>query len=262
MKRFLDTNLLETKNIVVKFGGLVALNNISITANKGEIKGIVGPNGAGKTTLFNAICGHIPLKSGEIFFNNKKISNLETHEIAKIGIIRTFQKRGLIPHLTVLENVLLGCHRLIGNINILDIVFRLTNFRSIERISINRAMDALEMLGLQDISDKYTSELSFGQQTLVEIARVLVANPVLLLLDEPAAGLGAAERKNILSILKDLSSKKGVTLLISDHVMDFVMELCQNLVVLNFGKVLIDGSANYVREHKDVIKAYLGEKVK
>lgn len=244
--------------VVVDFGGLRALNNVSITVRENEIKGLIGPNGAGKTTFFNVATGYIKANSGELYFQGEKISSFESHEIAKRGIIRTFQKRGIFPGLTVLENVLIGYHRLMQEAKLWHISFRLKNYKSVEKKAINEALEVLDSVGLSDVSNQVAKDLSFGQQTLVEIARALIARPKLLLLDEPAAGLSSSEREHVSQVLRRLGQEQGVSLMVSDHVMDFVMDICENLTVLNFGEILAEGTCEYIRQHPRVLEAYIG----
>jgi ABC-type branched-subunit amino acid transport system ATPase component len=247
-----------TNKITVAFGGLAALTNVNIEIEKNEIRGLIGPNGAGKTTFFNVVSGYVQAKRGEIFFQGEEISALKPHEIAKKGIIRTFQKRGILPSLTALENVLLGYHRSMEAVKLWDIGFRLKKFGRLEMEAIQQAREALNYVGIGAVSDQVAKELSFGQQTLVEIARTLISKPRLLLLDEPAAGLSSVERDHVRSVLRTLVDEQGVSLIIADHVMDFVMEICEHLTVLNFGEILAEGDADYVRQHKGVLEAYLG----
>lgn len=253
-----DREFFYTEGITVKFGGLAALKNVNMKVRKKEIRGLIGPNGAGKTTFFNMVSGFVLAESGNVFFEGENISKLKSHEIAERGIVRTFQQRSLVPNLTVLENVLLGCHKSLNGVKLWDICFRSKRYRSGEWEAIHRARGALETVGVLDLWEKDAGNLSFGQQTLVDIAKALVSKPKLLLLDEPAAGLGAAERKNVLSVLGRLPNEQGVSLLICEHVMEFVMEICENITVLNFGEVLTEGSVDYIRQHKGVVEAYLG----
>jgi branched-chain amino acid transport system ATP-binding protein len=248
----------RTDKIVVAFGGLRALDQVSISIGKNEIKGLIGPNGAGKTTFFNVVTGYLKALSGEIYFQGEKISDLKPHEIARRGVIRTFQKRGILPNLTALENVMMGYHRLMDDVKIWHIGLRLGKFKSGERDAIRGAREVLETVGLPEIADQVAKDLSFGQQTLVEIARALVSKPRLLLLDEPAAGLSSSERDHLKGVLRVLAYEKGVSLVIADHIMDFVMEICENLAVLNFGEILAEGKAAYIRQHQGVLEAYLG----
>jgi len=248
----------SSDGVVVDFGGLRALNNVSITVGENEIRGLIGPNGAGKSTFFNVVTGYVKAGSGEIFFQGENISNFKPHEVAQRGIIRTFQKRGILAGLTVLENVLIGYHRLLPEMKLWHIGFRLGRFKLLEKKAVVEALEVIESVGLRDVSDQLARDLSFGQQTLVEIARALISKPKLLLLDEPAAGLSLSEREHVSQLLKRLTQAHGVSLMISDHVMDFVMDVCENLSVLNFGEILAEGPCDYIRQHPRVLEAYIG----
>jgi branched-chain amino acid transport system ATP-binding protein len=254
-----NNEIFSTDQVTVEFGGLTALKNVCVRVREGEIRGIIGPNGAGKTTFFNAVTRFVSIQSGEVFFRGENITALQPHAVANRGVIRTFQKRGIIASLTALENVLTGFHRMMGEMNLLDICFRTARFKKIEGESILRAKGALDAVGLSDVADKIAGELSFGEQTLIEIARALVSMPELLLLDEPAAGLSSAERNNLAQILKSLPDAQGVTIIVTDHIMDFLMQMCDNLTVLNFGEVLEEGDVEYIRHHPGVLEAYFGK---
>jgi branched-chain amino acid transport system ATP-binding protein len=254
-----NNDIFRTDRITVEFGGLTALKNVSVRVGEGEIRGIIGPNGAGKTTFFNAVTRFVSLKSGEVFFRGENITSLPPHAIARKGVIRTFQKRGIISSLTATENVLTGFHRMMGDLNLFDIAFRTAKFGRIERDGIRRANSAIDAVGLSYAANQPAGELSFGEQTLIEIARALVSMPRLLLLDEPAAGLSSAERTNLAKILKSLPGTQGVSIMVTDHIMEFLMEMCDNLTVLNFGEVLEEGDVEYIRTHPGVLEAYFGK---
>ncbi len=247
-----------TEGITVKFGGLTALKNVNIQIEEGEIRGLIGPNGAGKSTFFNAVTNYVDKESGRVLFKGEDISDFESHKIAEKGIIRTFQKRGILQDLTALENVLTGYHRLMEEVRLWDICLRLKKYRNREKEAIAAARGALELVGILDISERGANDLSFGQQTLLEIAKSLVSKPKLLLLDEPAAGLSSSEREHLRGVLRMLAKERGISLIVSDHIMDFVMDICDNLTVLNFGEILAEGDKASIRQHKGVLEAYLG----
>jgi branched-chain amino acid transport system ATP-binding protein len=251
--------IFRTEGVTVEFGGLTAVKDVSIKVAEGEIRGVIGPNGAGKTTFFNSVTRFVPLKSGAVYFRGEDITPLPPHAVAQKGVIRTFQKRGVIPSLTALENVLTGFHRNMGDLGFLDICLRTRKFRRIEGEGLLRAKGALEAVGIPDVLDKPAGELSFGEQTLIEVARALVSAPDLLLLAEPAAGLSSPERMNLAKILKALPASQGVTIMVTDHIMDFLLDICDNLTVLNFGEVLEEGDADYIRTHPGVLEAYFGK---
>lgn len=252
------STIFYSDGITVDFGGLRALNDVSISIGENEIRGLIGPNGAGKSTFFNVVTGYVKSTSGQTFFQGEDISNLGPHEVAKRGVIRTFQKRGIVPGLTVLENVLIGYHRLLPEMWLWHIGLRLRKFKILEKQAIDMALGAIESVGLHDCVDQLAGDLSFGQQTLVEIARALTSRPKLLLLDEPAAGLSSSEMMHVSELLKGLAQTHGVSLMISDHTMDFIMDVCQNLSVLNFGQILAEGTYEYIRQHPHVLEAYIG----
>jgi branched-chain amino acid transport system ATP-binding protein len=252
------SSLFYTEGITVKFGGLTALKNVNIKIGKGEIRGLIGPNGAGKSTFFNAVTNYVQKESGRVLFKGEDISNFETHKIAEKGITRTFQKRGILPDLTVLENVLTGYHRLMDDVRLWDICARTKKYKNGEREAIASARQGLELVGMSDISERGANDLSFGQQTLMEIAKALVSKPKLLLLDEPAAGLSSSEREHLRGVLTMLAREREISLIISDHIMDFVMGVCDDLTVLNFGEILAEGDKASIRRHRGVLEAYLG----
>lgn len=254
-----NSDIFRTDQVTVEFGGLTALKGVSVKVREGEIRGIIGPNGAGKTTFFNAVTRFVSIKSGQVFFKGENITELPPHAIARKGVTRTFQKRGIIASLTPMENVLTGFHRMMGDLNLFDICFRTSKFKRVEMEGIRRANSAIDAVGLLHAADQPAGELSFGEQTLIEIARALVSSPELLLLDEPAAGLSSAERINLARILKSLPDTQGVSIIVTDHIMEFLMEICDNLTVLNFGEVLEEGDVQYIRTHPGVLEAYFGK---
>jgi branched-chain amino acid transport system ATP-binding protein len=254
-----NDDILWTDKVKVEFGGITALNDVSVKVKTTEIRGIIGPNGAGKTTLFNAITRFVNIASGKIYFQGEDITGLPPHAIARKGIIRSFQKRAVVSHLTAMENVLTGYHRLMGEMGLLDICLRTPRFKKIEGEGILHANRAIEAVGLSYAADKLAGDLSFGEQTLIEIARTLVSRPKLLLLDEPAAGLSSAERMNLGQILKSLPLTQSVSIMVTDHIMDFLTDICDNLTVLNFGEILEEGDVQYIRTHPGVLEAYFGK---
>lgn len=250
--------LFSAVGVGVKFGGLIALNNVNMRVGEQEIRGLIGPNGAGKSTFFNAITGFVKTQAGDVYFKGDQISGLASHQIAGRGIIRTFQKRGIFPELTALENVLVGSHRLMDEIGIFQIALRMKKYRSLEKQAIQQAMETLDSVGLNGVSNQLAKDLSFGQQTLVEVARALIARPKLLLLDEPAAGLSHSERDHLGKILRMLVDQQGISLILSDHIMDFLLDICEKITVLNFGEVIADGSTEEIRRNPIVLEAYMG----
>lgn len=246
--------VLELDKARKEFGGLVAVNDISFKLHAGEIMGLIGPNGAGKSTTFNLITGVLPLTSGDIRFQGQRIDNLRARDIARLGIGRTFQHVQLIPTMTVLENVALGAHlrRQVGVVSA-----ALHTDRRSEAELLHEAAVQLERVGLGDYLYEEAGNLALGQQRILEIARALAADPVLLLLDEPAAGLRYKEKQELAQVLQQLSDE-GMSVLLVEHDMDFVMNLTDHLVVMDFGTKLAEGKPKEIQENPAVLQAYLG----
>ncbi|MDX1805602.1 MAG: ABC transporter ATP-binding protein [Paenisporosarcina sp.] len=248
--------VLELKNITKNFGGISALTDVSFKINKGEIFGLIGPNGAGKTTMFNVITNMFLPTSGEINFLGETISGIKPHKITDKGICRTFQNIRLFSQMTVLENVLVGGHCR-STSGVLSSVFRTKSQRAEEENTRKVAMELLELVGLSSYEDVIAENLAYGQQRRLEIARALASNPSLLLLDEPAAGMNETETDNLFELIKKVQ-QRGVTVLLIEHDMPFVMKLCDRITVLNFGKKLAEGTPEEIQNNQDVIEAYLG----
>ncbi|WP_269901516.1 branched-chain amino acid ABC transporter ATP-binding protein/permease [Paenalcaligenes faecalis] len=246
--------VLELDKARKQFGGLVAVNDISFKLHAGEIMGLIGPNGAGKSTTFNLITGVLPLTAGDIRFQGQRIDNLRARDIARLGIGRTFQHVQLIPTMTVLENVALGAH-LRRNVGVVSAALY-TDRRS-EAELLHEAAVQLERVGLGDYLYEEAGNLALGQQRILEIARALAADPVLLLLDEPAAGLRYKEKQELAQVLNQLSVE-GMSILLVEHDMDFVMNLTDHLVVMDFGTKLAEGEPTEIQQNPAVLQAYLG----
>jgi branched-chain amino acid transport system permease protein len=247
-------SLLEVRDVRRKFGGLVAVKGLSFVIHRGEILGLIGPNGAGKTTTFNLISGGLPLTSGEVVFRGEPISGLAPYKIAARGIARTFQHVKLIPQMTVIDNVALGAY-LRGRSGVTRAALRLD--RSEEASTRAEAARAIERCGLQAHLFDAAGSLPLGQQRIVEIARALAADPTLLLLDEPAAGLRYLEKQQLASLLRSLR-EQGMTILLVEHDMEFVMGLTDRLVVMDFGEMLAVGKPEAIQRDPAVREAYLG----
>ncbi|WP_017380692.1 ABC transporter ATP-binding protein [Paenisporosarcina sp. TG-14] len=248
--------VLELNNITKNFGGISALTDVSFKINEGEIFGLIGPNGAGKTTMFNIITNMFLPTSGEISFLGEKISGTKPHKITDKGICRTFQNIRLFSQMTVLENVLVGGHCRIKS-GVIRSVIRTKSQRKEEEFIRETATDLLELVGLSSYSEVVAENLAYGQQRRLEIARALASNPKLLLLDEPAAGMNETETEDLFDLIKKVQ-KRGITVLLIEHDMPFVMKLCDRITVLNFGKKLAEGTPQEIQNNKDVIEAYLG----
>jgi branched-chain amino acid transport system permease protein len=250
-------SILEVQEVSKTFFGLTALSRVSFTVNAGEILAVIGPNGAGKTTLFNVIAGASPLTSGTIRFVAAPIQHLSSHRIASAGLVRTFQNVRLFSRMTALENVMVGLHQR-TRAGIVVAALRLPSGKSEERESRIQAGRLLSSVGLADRGDLIAGNLPLGQQRLVEIARALAADPTLLLLDEPGAGLSVAERDQLRELVSAVRTT-GVTVLLVEHDMDLVMGLADRIVVLNYGEKIAEGTPETIRSDPQVIAAYLGE---
>ena len=250
--------ILSLKNITMKFGGVTALNSISFGVKQGEIYGLIGPNGAGKTTLFNIITGNYKPTSGEVEFDNRTITSLKPHKIVHKGIARTFQNIRLFSSMSVLDNVLVGFD-FQANYSYFESILRLPRFFKEERRIKKRAMEILEYLKLDKFADTTATDLSYGDQRRVEIARALATNPKLILLDEPAAGMNPNETKELASLIKQARDDFNLSILLIEHDMKFVNALCERVLVLDYGKVIFEGKAHDAIKDKEVIRAYLGD---
>ena len=254
--------VLQVSNVQIVFGGLCAISDASFDLYEGELIGLIGPNGAGKTTMFNMVSGLYTPTSGQISFwdrNDKVqvINKMGPAQRNKLGIARTFQNIRLFGNLSVLDNVRIALHSS-RSINPLDVLLRTPKFRQDEKLMTEKSMHLLKLFNIEDKAGELAKNLPYGEQRKLEIVRALASNPKLLLLDEPAAGMNPQETKELMDLIAFIRKEFNLTILLIEHDMKLVMGICERIMVLNYGRIIANGTAEEIRSNDDVVKAYLG----
>ncbi|NMA66628.1 MAG: ABC transporter ATP-binding protein [Clostridiaceae bacterium] len=256
--------VLTVNKLTKSFGGLTAVSNVNITLNQGELVGLIGPNGAGKTTVFNLLTGiYVPTKgtiSLSIDGSDKALQGLKPYTICQAGVARTFQNIRLFKDLTVLDNVRIAMHQNV-KYGLFSSFFHLPKYKKEEEKLLSQSLELLKILKLDHKKDELAKNLPYGEQRHLEIARALATNPVLLLLDEPAAGMNPAETAQLTELISWIREKFKLTILLIEHDMSLVMKICERIYVLDYGMVIAEGSPDEIKHNKRVIEAYLGEDI-
>ena len=248
--------LLELRGVTKRFGGLVAVSNVDLDVEEGEIRGIIGPNGAGKTTLFNLITGNHPLTEGRIKYNGEDITHCTPHEIARRGLVRTFQQTALFHEFTVQKNVSIACH-LHARVSLPSLVAHTPRNQQITRKAEKLSEELLQFMGLAHLKDELALNLPHGHQRLLGVAIGMAAQPKMLLLDEPVTGMNPTEKQDMVNKIRQIRDQ-GITIIIVEHDMKTVMGVCHKLSVLDFGKKIVEGPPDEILNDPQVIEAYLG----
>ncbi|MEB0005726.1 high-affinity branched-chain amino acid ABC transporter ATP-binding protein LivG [Pseudomonas sp. MH9.2] len=250
--------ILQVSGLCMRFGGLLAVNGVGLTVNEKQVVSMIGPNGAGKTTVFNCLTGFYKPTAGSILLDGEAIEGLAGHQIARKGVVRTFQNVRLFKEMTAVENLLVAQHRHL-NTNFLAGLFKTPAFRKSEREAMEYAGHWLEQVNLKEFANRPAGTLAYGQQRRLEIARCMMTRPRILMLDEPAAGLNPRETEDLKALIGVLRNEHNATVLLIEHDMKLVMSISDHIVVINQGCPLADGTPAQIRDNPEVIKAYLGE---
>jgi branched-chain amino acid transport system ATP-binding protein len=248
--------ILKIENVSKHFGGLAALSDLSFQIKPGEILGLIGPNGAGKTTLFNVISGFFPLTSGRVIFKGADITGLRPDQIARMGLVRTFQGTNLFKHKTVLENLIIA-HHLQVKANFWELLLNNVRAKSDETTARQNSLHILEYMNLMDLKDELAQNLPHGYQRALGVAIAMAARPRLLLLDEPITGMNPEESRKFIDLIRGLQDR-GITLMVVEHDMKVIMGLSQRIIVLNYGRKIAEGIPQEIQKNQEVIEAYLG----
>lgn len=251
--------VLETRHLSIEFGGLKAVDDFNLTIGKTEIAGLIGPNGAGKTTVFNLLTKVYEPTSGAVLINGKDLHGMSIVQASRLGIARTFQNIRLFDKMTVEENVRIGLHNQI-RYDMFTGILRLPRYWKQEKHQHERALELLEIFGMQDLADERAGSLPYGAQRRLEIVRALATDPKLLLLDEPAAGMNPHETEELMENIAKIRDRFGIAILLIEHDMSLVMGVCEGICVLNFGRIIAKGTADEIQANPAVIEAYLGKR--
>jgi len=250
-------SILETRNVTKRFGGLTAVDNVTVQIPEGSIYSIIGPNGAGKTTLFNCITGFYPTDEGDILFLDKSLTGYSPDRVTNQGISRTYQNIRLFPAMTALENILVGAHPRLKS-NWLDAILHTPRQRAEEKNALDKAQELLNFVGLKGKGDLLARNLPYGEQRRLEMARALANEPKIILLDEPTAGMNPNESRTMMRFIENLRDELGITILLIEHDMKVVMGISEFIYVLDFGQLIAKGSPEEIQKNPQVIESYLG----